>query len=148
MLGLLLERLGQFERASAAFLQAIEALDTQCKRGSLNDEEFNCRIAKVHANLGRSLCATGSFQAAIESYDRAIEHGSGSLRVYCQLGAGIAYYFEEQLEESLAMFETALAETEDDTDLRLDVNVLLSQVLWALGGEEQRQVAKNQLFGR
>ncbi|KAF9540547.1 Superkiller protein 3, partial [Lunasporangiospora selenospora] len=47
------------------------------------------------------------------------------------------------------MFETALAETEQVTGMeasRDDVVVLLSQVLWALGGEEQRSVAKEELF--
>jgi hypothetical protein len=32
--------------------------------------------------------------------------------------------------------------------LRQDVIVLLSKVLWALGGDEQRAVAKDQLFSR
>ncbi|KAL0078663.1 hypothetical protein J3Q64DRAFT_1872086 [Phycomyces blakesleeanus] len=148
LLGLLLERLGQFERAAEAFAGAILALETQAEQGRIGEIELKKRMTKVHGNLGRTLCASGDFSGAIASYNSALAMGGteGSARTYCQLGAGIAYYFEDQLEESLGMFETALNETESDPLLRQDVVVLLSKVLWALGGDEQREVAKEQLF--
>ncbi|KAI7868094.1 hypothetical protein BDF14DRAFT_1912212 [Spinellus fusiger] len=148
LLGLLLERLHQFARAAEAFAGAILALENQAEDGILEESEQKRRMAKVHGNLGRTLCASGDFEGAIASYQNALMLGEseGSARVYWQLGAGIAHYFEDQLEASLEMFETALNETESDTALRQDVVVLLSKVLWALGGDEQRTVAKEQLF--
>ncbi|KAI9489583.1 hypothetical protein BDB00DRAFT_842592 [Zychaea mexicana] len=146
LLGLLLERMGQYDRASEALAGAILALEAQCEQGRITQEEMNQRVAKVHCNLGRTLCANENFEGAISSYQSALEHCAGSSRVYCQLGAGIAYYFTDQLEDSLNMFETALNETQTDVDLRMDVTVLLSKVLWALDGDEQRAVAKDQMF--
>ncbi|KAI8140771.1 hypothetical protein BJV82DRAFT_621045 [Fennellomyces sp. T-0311] len=146
LLGLLLERMGQYERASEALAGAILALESQAEHGRITEEDMKQKVAKVHCNLGRTLCANEDFEGAIASYHSALEHCTGSSRVYCQLGAGVAYYFMDQLEESLSMFETALNETESDADLRMDVTVLLSKVLWALGGDEQRAVAKDQMF--
>jgi tetratricopeptide (TPR) repeat protein len=141
LLGLLLERLGQYGRAAEAFASAILAIETQIEESKVTAEEGGVRLAKVHANLGRTLCANGDFEGAIQTVNDA----SG---VYAQLNAGIAYYFLDKLPESLAMFETALNATQEDISLRQDVIVLLSKVLWALGGDEQRSVAKDQLFSR
>ncbi|KAI7899235.1 uncharacterized protein BX663DRAFT_521900 [Cokeromyces recurvatus] len=138
LLGLLLERLGQYERAAEAFASAILALESNSQ-----EENKDERLFKVHANLGRVLCAAGDFEGAIRIM---ANHAGDTLSVYSQLNAGIAYYFLDKLPESLSMFEMALNATVDDIELRQDVIVLLSKVLWALGGEEQRSVAKDQLF--
>ncbi|KAI9468081.1 MAG: hypothetical protein EXX96DRAFT_591852 [Benjaminiella poitrasii] len=136
LLGLLLERLGQYERAAEAFASAILALESR--------PESEEQLVKVYANLGRVLCAAGDFEGAIGTIANSDE--PIKLNVYSQLNAGIAYYFLDKLPESLSMFEMALNATENDINLRQDVVVLLSKVLWALGGEEQRSVAKDQLF--
>ncbi|KAI9307176.1 hypothetical protein BJ944DRAFT_238079 [Cunninghamella echinulata] len=154
LLGLLSERLGQYQRAAEAFAGAILALEVKLEQqqqqqendSSVDDNTITKRLAQVHANLGRMLCATGDFQGAIQSYQMALQNENISSRVYCLLGAGIAHYFLDQLEEALQMFEVALNETSSDIQLRQDVIVLLSKVLWALGGDEQRSVAKNQLL--
>lgn len=143
LLGLLLERLGQYGRAAEAFASAILAIESQIEESKISLEQGNTRLTKIHTNLGRTLCANGDFEGAIASYE-AMSNPS----VYSQLNAGIAYYFQDKLSESLSMFEMALEATENDIMLRQDVVVLLSKVLWALGGEEQRQVAKDQLFSR
>ncbi|KAI8097505.1 uncharacterized protein BX664DRAFT_293076 [Halteromyces radiatus] len=148
LLGLLSERLGQHQRAAEAFAGAILALEAKMEQSGMNgDEETTQRLAKLHANLGRTLCATGDFAGAIDNYQIALQQESMSSRIYCLLGAGIAHYFLDQLEEALHMFELALNETTTDVKLRQDVVVLLSKVLWALGGDEQRAVAKDQLLG-
>lgn len=144
LLGLLLERLGQYTRAAEAFASAILAVEEQIEESKITLEEGNARLTKIHANLGRTLCASGDFEGAISSYQAV----TASNNVYSQLNAGIAYYFQDKLTESLSMFELALDATQDDISLRQDVIVLLSKVLWALGGEEQRSVAKDQLFSR
>ncbi|RCI01717.1 Superkiller protein 3, partial [Rhizopus stolonifer] len=139
LMGLLSERLGQYGRAAESFASAILAVEAQMETSKIGQEEGVARLAKIRANLGRTLCASGDFEGAIAS----IHDASG---VYAQLNAGIAYYFLDRLPESLGMFESALNATQDDISLRQDVVVLLGKVLWALGGEEQRAVAKDQLF--
>ncbi|KAL9546009.1 hypothetical protein MBANPS3_006873 [Mucor bainieri] len=141
LMGLLLERLGQYGRASEAFASAILALEAQVEEEKISQEEGMARLTKVHANLGRTLCASGDFEGAISSC--TVTDASS---VYAHLNAGIAYYFLDKLPESLNMFELALNATQEDMTLRQDVVVLLSKVLWALGGDEQRTVAKDQLF--
>lgn len=141
LMGLLLERLGQYGRAAEAFASAILAVEAQIEDAKLTEEQGRTRLTKIHANLGRTLCASGDFEGAIAT----VTDASG---VYAQLNAGIAYYFTDKLPESLSMFELALDATQNDISLRQDVIVLLSKVLWALGGDEQRSVAKDQLFSR
>lgn len=143
LMGLLLERLGQYGRASESFASAILALEAQLQEEKISQEEGMSRLTKVHANLGRTLCASGDFEGAISSC--TVTDASS---VYAHLNAGIAYYFMDKLPESLNMFELALNATQEDISLRQDVVVLLSKVLWALGGDEQRTVAKDQLFSR
>jgi tetratricopeptide (TPR) repeat protein len=117
------------------------------------------KLAYVQGNLGRVLCAIHDFSGSISAYNTAlslIEQDNSNITTVCKiysiLGAGMAYYFNNQLEDSLQMFEKALAETEqtnigtDINEVQKDVVVLLSQVLWALGGEEQRNLAKEELF--
>ncbi|KAI9266008.1 hypothetical protein BY458DRAFT_512826 [Sporodiniella umbellata] len=141
LLGLLLERQGQHQRAAQVFTLAIKAVETQLEENSITTEESQSRLDKIRVNLSRCLVAIGDFQGGVESYNNHQTH-----TVYSQLNAGLAHYFLDQLPESLALFESALGETQDDIILRQDVAVLLAKVLWALGGEEQRAVAKEQLF--
>ncbi|RCI03355.1 Superkiller protein 3 [Rhizopus stolonifer] len=141
LLGLLLEKLGQHHRAAQSFASALLAVEAQLEEESVTPEEGQSRLDKIHANLSRCLVATGDFEGGVASYENHQTH-----TVYSQLNAGIAHYFLDQLPESLALFESALNETQDDITLRQDVVVLLAKVLWALGGEEQRAVAKEQLF--
>lgn len=114
------------------------------------------KLAYVQGNLGRVLCAINDFSGSISAYNTAlslIEQDNSNITTICKiysiLGAGLAYYFNKQLNDSLQMFEKALSETEqtnigtDINEIRKDVVVLLSQVLWALG---ERDLAKQELF--
>ncbi|KAF8476047.1 hypothetical protein BDZ91DRAFT_758562 [Kalaharituber pfeilii] len=87
-------------------------------------------------------------------YDEAIEHASMALdlstdieqlrfnRLSTHLTPGLAHYFSRHINESFKMFKVALEESAKN----LDVVVLLAQVLWAKGGEEEKEVAREQLF--
>ncbi|RUP47706.1 hypothetical protein BC936DRAFT_145426 [Jimgerdemannia flammicorona] len=156
LLGLVLERLERYGRAAEAFASAVLSLESQLEQGVATIELVKPRLAKVHANLARVLCASGDFAGSIASYTTSLEMtadgSTDAFRIYCHLGAGIAYYFDGQLENSLQMFEIALSETDVEgdavglADVRKDVVVLLSQVLWALGTDEHRDLAKAELF--
>lgn len=146
--GLILERLQQFGQAAEAYAGSILALEECMERDSEQTALCQERITKVHANLARVLCANGDFEGAISSYTIAIESlKDDGARLYCELGAGVSYYFNNQLEEALTMFEQALTNADTQSaEMRQNVSVLLSQVLWALGGEEQRDLAQQELF--
>src|SRR5581483_2401452 len=168
LLGLLYEWLNQPDKAADAFKSSILALektiqhDQQPNLVEDNHSSSIRKLAYVQGNLGRVLCAVHDFSGSISAYNTAlslIEQDNSSstaiCRIYSILGAGLAYYFNNQLEDSLQMFETALDETDNAeqssartyiNEVRKDVVVLLSQVLWALGGVEHRNLAKDELF--
>ncbi|CAG8695505.1 12774_t:CDS:10, partial [Acaulospora morrowiae] len=190
LLGLLYEWLDQPQKSAESFNGAIMALEQKIRQleqlASVQydegDDEKNLlssklnpfikKLAYVQGNLGRVLCGAGDFDQSIKAYIEALnlierQEDSESLsmmsfRIYTILGAGLAYYFSDDLVNSLKMFEDALEKTEgamqmleqkrssDDIygigEVRKDVAVLLSQVLWALEGEEQRQMAREELF--
>ncbi|GBB89353.1 hypothetical protein RclHR1_01600025 [Rhizophagus clarus] len=171
LLGLFYEWLDQHDKAADAFKGAISALEklTQSnqQKSQVDEDQFSStpnirKLAYVQGNLGRVLCAAHDFSGSITAYNTAlslIEQDNSNVtavfKIYSILGAGMSYYFDNQLENSLQMFETALNETDNTeqtnvedsmNEVRKDVVVLLSQVLWALGGIEQRVLAKDELF--
>ncbi|KAG9304605.1 hypothetical protein G9A89_020169 [Geosiphon pyriformis] len=152
--GLMLEQLYQSSEAAEAFANAIKTIEE-----TLHNSEGLCDIIQakyldcLQANLGRVLCAIGDFTGSIAAHEAALKamegRDFGSFQIYSQLGAGLAYYFSNQLKNSLEMFENALNATEVGLgieEVHKDVVVLLSQVLWALRGEEHRNLAKEELF--
>ncbi|CAG8518907.1 7674_t:CDS:2, partial [Dentiscutata heterogama] len=176
LLGLLFERLNRPDRAVDAFTDVIVAIkksiqkeqqsatlhkDSQEKSLS-NLTLLLRRLAYAHGNLGRVLCATRNFSDSITAYTEALElieqqeNGSStsiiSFRIYTMLGTGLAYYFNDELENSLQMFESALNAADNPeqessvAEIKNDVVVLVSQVLWALGGVEHKNLAKEELF--
>ncbi|KAF9427265.1 Superkiller protein 3 [Podila epigama] len=151
LLGLMRERFSQQAEAAECFLTAISILEQEAGEGS---EGYQRKRMILYHNLGRSLLSVGDYMGAIQAYRTSLElEGSDAQanvhRTCKHLGAGLALFYAGELEQSLQMFEVALAETEQVEGLeksRDDVVVLLSQVLWALGGEEQRAVAKDELL--
>ncbi|RIA96123.1 hypothetical protein C1645_815807 [Glomus cerebriforme] len=166
LLGLFYEWLNQPDKAANAFKGAILVLEKLIHRDrqidQVSDNSSSRKLAYVQGNLGRVLCAINDFSGSISAYNTALslidQDNSDAItifKIYTILGVGMAYYFDDKLEDSLHMFEIALSETDraeqtnignDINEVRKDAIVLLSQVLWALGGEEQRNLAKEELF--
>ncbi|CAG8445910.1 7249_t:CDS:10, partial [Acaulospora colombiana] len=185
LLGLLCECLEQSEKSAELFNCAITLIEQKIQQlqqlflaqdedeSSLSSKiiPFVKRLAYVLGNLGRVLCSARDFDGSIKAYNKALdlikEQDFKSLlmisfKIYTTLGAGLAYYFNNELENSLKMIEEAFSEidyaekyldqgqnSEDNIgigDLRKDVAVLLSQALWALEGEEQTNMAEDELF--
>ena len=154
LLGLIRERFMQQAGAAECFLTAIRILNEDEGETHAMGSSQSRRRMMLHHNLARALLAIEDYAGAVEAYEISLElEGSEAqpsvIRTCKHLGAGLALYYAGELERSLAMFEVALAETEQVEGMeksRDDVMVLLSQVLWALGGDEQRAVAKDELF--
>ncbi|KAG0211885.1 Superkiller protein 3 [Mortierella sp. NVP41] len=156
LLGLIRERFLQQEGAAECFLTAIRIMNEEEAEGteaSLSNDHRR-RKMMLHHNVARAFLSMQDYAGAVEAYEISLElEGADAVpsvvRTCKHLGAGLALYYAGELERSLAMFEVALAETEQIEGMeqsRDDVVVLLSQVLWALGGDEQRAAAKDELF--
>ncbi len=170
-MGLFYEWLNQPDKAADAFSSATLALERSIQRDQQQglvdeDQVLNIpsslirKLAYVQGNLGRVLCAIHDFPGSISAYNRSLslieqDNMAAKFKIYTILGIGMAYYFNGQLQDSLQMFETALNETDNPEqtnggtsidEVRKDVVVLVSQVLWALGEDEHKNLAKEELF--
>ncbi|KAF9437752.1 Superkiller protein 3 [Entomortierella beljakovae] len=151
LLGLIRERFLQQEGAAECFFTAIRILEEE---GDVTGSNYRRQKMILHHNLARALLSTQDYAGAVEAYTISLDLEGpdatpNATRTCKHLGAGLALYYGNQLEDSLNMFETALRETEQVEGMeksRDDVVVLLSQVLWALGGDNQRAAAKEELF--
>ncbi|KAJ2801060.1 Superkiller protein 3, partial [Coemansia helicoidea] len=88
--------------------------------------------------------------ALLRSDDGGIERQLGAelalQQFYCTLGHGLALFFAGQLEESLGRFEQVLALADAAPEQRPHIAVMLAQVLWALGSEDHRALARQHLL--
>lgn len=134
------------------FTSAIEKLERVCSIYEERYEETEAdddlvKFARSKADLARMYLGLRQYSEAVESASMALDL-SGDMeqlqacRLSAHLTAGLAHYYSQQMDESLEMFKAALTESEENPD----VVCLLSQVLWAKGGEEERDVARDQLF--
>ncbi|KAJ1728795.1 Superkiller protein 3 [Coemansia biformis] len=152
LLGLLLEQNGEYECAAEAYQVAHERAASSAEAGGLREwGALTC--------LARAQCSAAQYGAAVESYGRGAallqsgdvegqlvaEQGGAAQLFYYVLGYGLALFFDGQLEESLARFEQVLALADGAPEQRPHVAVMLAQVLWALGSEEHRALARQHL---
>lgn len=153
LLGLILERNKDYKYSFAQVETLCDSLEKEYDQSESLD--VLVKYAKSKAHLAR-------VSLGAHLYDQAIEHAqaaSGVSEEYaleedeiakelkkCRLSAfltsGLGYYFLGEYGESISSFKRALIESEEDQD----VIVLLAQVLWAHGGENEKEVALEQLF--
>jgi superkiller protein 3 len=141
-----------FDERVHDFTSACDKLQQVCaiyeeKYELTKSEEDLIKYVQSKADLAR-------MHLGIHRYEDAIEHVSIALnlsndieklrifRLSAHLTAGLAHYYTQRMDESLEMFKAALSESDENPD----VVCLLSQVLWAKGGEQEREVAREQLF--
>ncbi|KAJ1652869.1 Superkiller protein 3 [Dispira simplex] len=155
LLGLLLERHGRYTNAADVLrraLAAVRALPDSTKSSTSGDEERIRGLSQsILAHLARVLCAAGDYQTSVEMYSTYLAevNFSGTLDIPTLaviLGKGLAEYFQQDLGSSLESFELALRLAETHPTWYQETSVLLAQVLWALGTDDHRQLAKQQLL--
>lgn len=152
LLSLLAERIGEFSDAEAS-------LQTLC---ASMEEEYEVsesaaslsKFAQANADIARILLARYEFEAAAERAETALmlsgeedaekfdPETNGKLRLSAHLTAGLAHHYLKSMDRAIDMFRDALQEADNAPE----VVCLLAQVLWAKGGEEERAVARQQLF--
>jgi superkiller protein 3 len=153
---LFLERIGNHDAA-------IKGLTAICDTAEQDYETSEStaalsRYAQAKNDLARNLLATGEDATAVDEAETAIELLSDfdsttnssilsaaaldKLRLSARLTAGLAHYFQGDLDAAIPYFRTALEATSSNPD----IICLLAEVLWAKGGENEKAVARQQLF--
>lgn len=149
------ERVGDHTAALDLFTAACESAeqDYEVSESASSLERF----AEGKADLSRVQLASGDFSGAAESAETALQLSAidkgdvpsisdpvarQKCRLSAHLAAGLAYFHSHDMDKALEMFRSALEESESNAD----VICLLAQVLWAKGGDKEREVATEQLL--
>ena len=145
------ERVGDFS-------ESVKVLETVSSKIEAQYEETEstsslARFAQVKADLARAQLASGDFESATENAETALDLSAEEdavvdadvrqqWRLSAHLTAGLACFNLKEMDKAILMFREALEESNGNAD----VVCLLAEVLWSKGGEEERSVAKEQLF--
>ena len=149
---LYLERVGHYAGA-------IDALSSVCSTVEIEYEESESamalgRYSQAKSDLARNQLAVQDFATAAENAETALdlssEVNSGGLevearrklRLSAHLTAGLAHHYSDDTDQAIQMFRSALEESHSAAD----VVCTLAEVLWAKGGETEKNVAREQLF--
>ena len=146
------ERVGNYESSEKSLQAVCTAVEAEYERsespGALS------RFWRAKADLARIQLACHKFIQAAESVEIAVDLSSevdsagteAHSRVKCRLSAhltgGLAYYFLDENEKAVSMFQNALKEANDEPD----VVCMLTKVLWPKAGSDGRDIARKHLF--
>ena len=143
------ERIGDFGDAAATLDVVASELEAEYEKSESAVTLMRFAIAK--ADLARAQLAEREFEAAAENAETALNlseeedvknEARQKVRLSAHMTAGLAYYYQGTMDQSISMFRSALEETQGNPD----IVCLLAQVLWAKGGNDERTVAREQLF--
>ncbi|KAK2744007.1 Superkiller protein 3 [Myotisia sp. PD_48] len=155
-----------YQHLSALFAERIgdlpsakENLDVVCTGVEAEyetDESISAllKYAQVASDRARIQLGASEYEAAVESAETAINLTSDegieevdsklyqAVRLSAHLTAGLSQYYLKHMDAAIEMFRDALQEADNSPD----IVCLLAQVLWAKGGEEEKLVAREQLY--
>jgi superkiller protein 3 len=149
---LIAERTGEFSQAEAALGVVCAGVEAEYETSESSSSLI--RFALSNSDIARVHLANHEYEKAAEKAETALSLSGDDglvtpdpdlvtrLRLSAHLTAGLAYYYLRSMDQAIDMFRDALQEAENDPH----VVCLLAQVLWAKGGEEERNVAREQLF--
>ncbi|EPS26932.1 hypothetical protein PDE_01872 [Penicillium oxalicum 114-2] len=149
---LLAERMGEFSCAGSNLEVVCLAMESEFE--NTESPSSLSKFAQANADMARVHLANHRYAEAAEKAETALtlsgEEDAESfdadacrkLRLSAHLTAGLAFYFLKSMDQAIDMFGNALQEANNDPD----VVCLLAQVLWAKDGEEERSLARQQLF--
>jgi superkiller protein 3 len=140
-----------------AHVPSMQTLDALCKKLEAEFEDTEspavlAQFAQAKADIARNQLAAHHYASATESAQTALDLTSEDegmaaenrrkLRLSARLTLGLASYYRQDMDAALAAFKAAL----EESNAAPDVVCLLAEVLWAKGGEDERSVAREQLF--
>jgi superkiller protein 3 len=150
---LFLERVGNHEAAVTALRSVSETVELEYEKSE--SAESLAQVAQAKTDLARNLLATEANEAAVEEAETALDLLSeidsqaslsadqlSKIKLSARLTAGLAHYFNGALDAAIPYFRTSLEATKSNPD----IICLLAEVLWAKGGDNEKQVARDQLF--
>ncbi|GCB25283.1 superkiller protein 3 [Aspergillus awamori] len=149
---LLAERIGEHTDAEASLRLVCAGMESEYE--VTESASSLSRYAQANADIARVLLARHDFEEAAEKAETALmlsgeedaekfdPETNRKLRLSAHLTAGLAHYYMKSMDNAIDMFRDALQEADNAPE----VVCLLAQVLWAKGGEEERAVARQQLF--
>ncbi|KAJ5115018.1 hypothetical protein NUU61_000777 [Penicillium alfredii] len=149
---LLAERMGEITDAESSLQVVCSSMETEFEESE--SPAALSKFAQANADMARILLARHEYEEAAERAETALTLSGeedaekfdpetcSKLRLSAHLTAGLASYYLKSMDRAIDMFRDALQEANNAPD----VVCLLAQVLWAKGGEEERSVARQQLF--
>lgn len=149
LLALLAERVGDHETAMQELSELCSKLEVDFESSGSPITIFH--FAQAKSDLSRAQLAEGELDAAIDNAQTAldltgeegIERGAcQKIRLSAHSTAGLACFYQSSTDQAINMFRSALQESQGNPD----IVCLLAQILWAKGGEEEQNVAREQLF--
>ncbi|EQL38541.1 hypothetical protein BDFG_00124 [Blastomyces dermatitidis ATCC 26199] len=149
---LLAERMGSFADSNSSLENVCSGMESEYE--SSESTSSLARFAQAKSDAARVHLAQMEYDAAVDSAETALSLSSDGgieefdplvnqkLRLSSHLAAGLAYYYLKDMDRAIDMFRDALQEADSSPD----AVCLLAQVLWAKGGEEEREAARVQLL--
>jgi superkiller protein 3 len=150
---LFMERVGSHDAAIKALTSICESAEQEYETSE--SAASLARYAQAKTDLARNLLATREYSSAVEEAETALEllddfedasvlspAALSKTRLSARLTAGLAHFYLSELDACIPYFRTSLEETNSDPD----IICLLAEVLWAKGGAEEKEVAREQLI--
>ncbi|CAI6339027.1 unnamed protein product [Periconia digitata] len=153
---LYLERIGNHDAAITALTSLCEAAEQDYEKSESTSALV--RYAQAKNDLARNLLANNLNSAAVEEAETALDllsdinteenksaisaEALSKTQLSARLTAGLAHFFQGDLEEAIPYFRTALEATKSNPD----IICLLAEVLWAKGDGNAKEIAREQLF--
>jgi len=144
MMTLLLERAGQLDSALETSQRLSDLLEQEYEESE--DPETLFKFCIVKSDIGRLSLGLGDFESAVENASTALDlsqdlQGLEKTRLSSHVTVGLGYYFLGQMQEAIDMFQLVLEESNEDVDVML----LVARALWAVGGDQEREIALQQI---
>ncbi|RHZ51919.1 SKI complex subunit tetratricopeptide repeat protein SKI3 [Aspergillus thermomutatus] len=152
LVSLMAERIGELSDAETSLQVVCSGVEAEYEVSESTSSLS--RYAQSNADMARVLLARQEFEQAAEKAEMALTlsgeedaekfdpEANRKLRLSAHLTAGLAHYYLKSMDNAIDMFRDALQEADNAPE----VVCLLAQVLWAKGGDEERTVARQQLF--
>lgn len=157
-LSLFAERVGEYVSAEQNLDAVCTTAEEQYEASESN--EALARFAQAKSDLARQLLAQHKYQEAIDNAQFALDvtdddtlgpaYNAQRLRwrLSAQITTGLAHSFLKQMADSIKMLQAAVetSKTSRSGSVDPDITCLLAQVLWATGGDQEKEAARTQLF--
>jgi superkiller protein 3 len=145
MMSLLLERDKQLASALETLHHLSDILEQQYEASE--EQDLLQKFCIVKSDIGRISLGLGDYASAVENSSTALDLSQDlqsleKCRLSSQINMGLGYYFLDEMQNAIDVFQTVLTESDEDVDVML----LVARALWAVGGDQERNIAMQQIY--